>query len=110
MFLAGPAITRRNEYRELDPLPAGCHALESIAARSPLCATFPTGRGDKLTDAVLPPRLSLLRDSKSFVKRISAIAKNALFLAYFLTAVGHATVHRLPTLVLHFVPRLGLSC
>ena len=61
-------------YRELEPLPGGRQRTSEIAARFPLCATFPTRRGDKFTDAELPPQLPLLRDSKSFVKRISPVA------------------------------------
>ena len=61
-------------YRELEPLPGGLSGAGGIAARCPLCATFPTSRGDKFTDAVRPPQLPLLRDSKSFVKGISLVA------------------------------------
>ncbi len=62
-------------YRELEPLPEGAVRRRRHRRSIPLCATFPTSRGDKFTDAVRPPQLPLLRDSKSFVKGISPVAQ-----------------------------------
>jgi hypothetical protein len=62
-------------YRELEPLPEGAVRHRRHRRSIPLCATFPTSRGDKFTDAVRPPQLPLLRDSKSFVKGISPVAQ-----------------------------------
>ena len=62
-------------YRELEPLPEGAVRHGRHRRSIPLCATFPTSRGDKFTDAVRPPQLPLLRDSKSFVKGISPVAQ-----------------------------------
>ncbi len=62
-------------YRELEPLPEGSVRRRRHRRSIPLCATFPTSRGDKFTDAVRPPQLPLLRDSKSFVKGISPVAQ-----------------------------------
>jgi len=64
-------------YRELEPLPEGAVRHGRHRRSIPLCATFPTSRGDKFTDAVRPPQLPLLRDSKSFVKGISLVASSA---------------------------------
>ena len=83
--------------RELVPHPLGAGMGGKSPLDFPLCATFPTGRGDKFTDAELPPQLPLLRDSKSFVKRISPVAGGARIRPQLTTESGHVAVHRLPT-------------
>jgi hypothetical protein len=76
-------------YRELEPLPEGAVRHRRHRRSIPLCATFPTSRGDKFTDAVRPPQLPLLRDSKSFVKGISPVAPTPPNSAANSPAKGH---------------------
>jgi len=76
-------------YRELEPLPEGLVRRRRHRRSIPLCATFPTSRGDKFTDAVRPPQLPLLRDSKSFVKGISPVAPTPPNSAANSPAKGH---------------------
>ena len=75
----------------------GGQAQAEIAARYPLCATIPTSQGDKFTDAELPPQLPLLRDSKSFVKRISPVARGPKILPQFRRLRATSAVHRAPS-------------
>ncbi len=96
--------------RELVPHPLGAGTGGKSPLDFPLCATFPTGRGDKFTDAGLPPQLPLLRDSKSFVKRISPVAGGARIRPQLTTESGHAVVHRLPTDWTIVTPSTGANC
>jgi hypothetical protein len=97
-------------YRELEPHPLGAGMDGKSPLDFPLCATFPTGRGDKFTDAGLPPQLPLLRDSKSFVKRISPVAGGARIRPQLTTESGHAAVHRLPTEWTTVTPSTSANC
>lgn len=96
--------TRQQNIESWSPFPPGGRLRAVIAARFRLCATFPTGRGDKFTDAELPPRLPLLRDSKSFVKRISPLAEMAEIRPYFRSARRRKALHRSPTFRAGLVP------
>ena len=96
--------------RELVPHPLGAGTGGKSPLDFPLCATFPTGRGDKFTDAELPPQLPLLRDSKSFVKRISPVARGAGIRPQLTTESGHAVVHRLPTEWTTVTPSTRAKC
>jgi hypothetical protein len=62
-------------HRELKPSLAGSSDTGGHRRSISLCKSFPTSKGDKITDAEQPPQLPLLRDSKSFVKGISRLAK-----------------------------------
>ena len=78
-----PMASGRPAIARLDEIPrVGASSRRAVGHRRhrrsiPLCTTFPTSRGDKFTDAVRPPQLPLLRDSKSFVKGISLVASSA---------------------------------
>jgi hypothetical protein len=100
----------QTSYRELEPHPLGAGTGWKSPLDFPLCATFPTGRGDKFTDAGLPPQLPLLRDSKSFVKRISPVAGGARIRPQLTTESGHDVVHRLPTDWTTVTPSTGANC
>ena len=77
-----PMASGRPAIARLDEIPrVGASSRRAVGHRRhrrsiPLCTTFPTSRGDKFTDAVRPPQLPLLRDSKSFVKGISLVASS----------------------------------
>jgi hypothetical protein len=74
MASGGPAISRFDDAPRAGAFSRGAVRHRRHRRSIPLCATFPTSQGDKFTDAVRPPQLPLLRDSKSFVKGISPVA------------------------------------